>query len=466
MGFAQNSQSSLLCTFIWRNSPSFIASQRMEEALRSANHEARLLHEWLEQALGGNDGHMTAAIAQASTSAVLADGAAHGGLDATYALKLSAVDTSTRSPSSTKNDCTTTNPGDDSGPILPPNDGGFGDSCINKTGGSPGGRKKLSANMDVCRTASNTREHMNEIMATPEDAPGTAVDDGGSASAIDRARLLSHLAAEKRIAAMADHLGWAEPIRLKSFASSPPPTPTPSSSSNAHRAAQNRTHLFSTEDHTTERGSFVTRQETAAWKPKLRRQCAGTTPARGGDRALWERRAHSAESTITIPRTDSLQATSLGRVSPCGALDVPRVAVTDDADSSWRSGSKKRRRGRRDEPGGGNQGEGSLSVGHAGLSRSSSFAMGQRRATLERDGRSHTDLELHAVGDGAVPSLPRIHGSRLNRCSRQSTTACKRKCLVVQLGVLRDLSFNPCPTLKQNSAPVSVISASKIWLYP
>lgn len=48
---------------------------------------------------------------------------------------------------------------------------------------------------------------------------GVVVDDEITAGTVvvDRARLVSRLAAEARLANMANHLGWAEPIRLDSI---------------------------------------------------------------------------------------------------------------------------------------------------------------------------------------------------------------------------------------------------------
>lgn len=390
----------------------FIASQRMEAALLSA--EAHLLHERREQVFSGNDGHIAATAAQAPTSAVLADGATHGGHNAGHTLKRSAVDISTKLPSPSNNDCATANLAGDSATDLPPSGGSFVAKCLDKAGGSPERKRILLADVDVCKTASNSSEYVNQTILTPEDVLGIALDGGATANIIARTRLLYRRVAEERIAAMADHLGWAEPIRLHSFAS-PPTTSMSPSSSRAHCVTENQPHPISTEDHITEEGSLSTRQETTTSKLRRRRQYVGTTPARRGDPETREKLPHSAKIASTTLRSDSFQVNLNVRDFPCGALDVPPVEVVEGVDSSNRSGSKKRRRRRRSESSGGNQEERSLSVGRAALSRSSSFAMGQRRSTLERDGRSHIVLELHAVGSTAVPSLPRIHASRLHR---------------------------------------------------
>lgn len=195
------------------------------------------------------------------------------------------------------------------------------------------------------------------------DEPCVKSSRGEQEGSIDRKSLLSRLAAEERLAVMADHLGWSEPLDIpwkqSTFAAplSPRDDPTESNgpTTNAGLGGRQRS-----------------RQRRA-------------------DSHGHQKRAHSAEDANLRSRNQHSQSDpSLTR--------GPEVLA-----------SSKRRKRTRDKETADGRAHARTFVSRPGLSRSSSFSLGQNH-----EDRNMEEKESLAF-ESSCPSLPNIKCSRLNR---------------------------------------------------
>lgn len=237
---------------------------------------------------------------------------------------------------------------------------------------------------------------------------------------IDRERLLSQLAAGERLATMANHLGWEEPVHITSLTPQAVPSRLPST---AIRTGAEYLHWMCAD-------VLDPTSKAEGARPQVPRQHQqrerGRSPnhAARGEPAGGERRAFSAESAAKFKRKKHL-GLHRHRRPPLG---ITPAGIREGAFSSGGPSSKKRSRagdelvqGRHVR--GRDSFESSFSSGgeHAGLSRSRSFVVGQHcDGSLEGSCDTRIGLGmalLDTLGSGgAHHSFPRIKVSRVNRC--------------------------------------------------
>lgn len=153
----------------------------MEESLRSASHDAQLLRQRLNHALGGTTGLVTMSAARSATVSVLAEDATHGDFAISTALRCSTIPTIAES-SEYRHTCSPEGLIDDKWEV---------DNAGNEK--------------DTGREAAGVEQHA---------AGDTSKNQVNPQNNVDRASLVSRLAAEERLAAMANHLGWSEPLQF------------------------------------------------------------------------------------------------------------------------------------------------------------------------------------------------------------------------------------------------------------
>lgn len=321
----------------------------MEEALRSAERETRLLRARLGQVLGCDvvGGPLSINAARAATDFVLAETSAHRDIDKDTALLRS---TATLLPLASPVDSPTAAPKHSGDGMEVDDDDEVVVTVVN------GG--------DATATKVTTATHLRRLPGSGKEAETNLV--------VDHTRLLSILAAENRLSAMADHLGSAEPITISQ---------TMNASSNQLRSAGGR---IKTEGTAKSVEAAVSKANAGA--DAIRRPVGRHFLIKGQDH-----RPRSAEAGLN------------SYPSPNCGDSVSRAA---DGLNSEGYGRKKRSRTSGDEEAerivGGN---GGLGPGRSVLRGSSSFAFGQK---------DYQTLRNKEEGS-ACPPLPKLKVSRLDR---------------------------------------------------
>lgn len=326
----------------------------MEAALRSANHEARLLRTRLSRALQNADGPLSMNAARAVTTFVLAESSNYGGLDVETALQLS----TSIPPSISLNNVRASH--NETGTLMDiEGDESVAGAETLKTS-TPGTTGVPATTLALCE---EERNNTGKSRANTTNAGNASNGD----VVVNRKRLIERVLAEERLSAMANHLGCAEPINRLWLAPS------------LLRHSQ----------------SVETVTPTLT-KESVRESSLSTTagvelpPLDGFDRRQGKaakRRAHSAEDAF------------FSQSQPSGTAVGPAV---DEG-----HGRRKRSRGNREGAESKNDSVGRKGVGDgcSMLGRSKSFAMGQRHQPLP---------ENDAILGSSCPSLPKLKASRLN----------------------------------------------------
>lgn len=183
------------------------SSKRMDAALRLARHDARLLSNHLENVMGDDEEPMSTKAARSAMAALQAQGDARGDIEIKTALCLSgpvpptlgcAADGSAENKSiESMVDVETDGEGS---PLL---DSSHLERSAAKEGAALNLKGKILRDSDrrkPCLDNDKMRDKVPEVSSDDEDD-----------RVVDRRRLISILAAEERIGAMANHLGPADP---------------------------------------------------------------------------------------------------------------------------------------------------------------------------------------------------------------------------------------------------------------
>lgn len=238
----------------------YLCPKRMEAALRSASHDARLLSNRLERALGNRRGPLPVNAARAVTASLLAEGATQGDLDAdTILLRLSdksvlfdglkrsssggggqgtairadgdgdaGAETVIYTGASSSGSVGARTSSDDKQPVAP----GLNQEEVDRTGAPRSGPVVAGAQAVTPALPQEVEENHMGGDDTMNHAGGIRYSGSGSGSGrgstdedaraaavvvVDRSRLISMFAAKERLCAMANHLGSAEPIDTSSW---------------------------------------------------------------------------------------------------------------------------------------------------------------------------------------------------------------------------------------------------------
>ena len=208
---------SALPPFVHQNAAQYSRKiQRMDAALRSARHDARLLSNHLKRSLGKGDGPLAESTARTAATFLLAQGNTHGDLDTDKALRLSRLPT----PPLRAQDTAQNASGD---AMNVEGDVNTDPAAVAGSAGSIGGVKRPSSSIGkrIDHTEAVPSGRMAGLSSAEihdAAAAGTRLLDRGQEPAsdtscvVDRERLIAILEAEERVSAMANHLGSADPM--------------------------------------------------------------------------------------------------------------------------------------------------------------------------------------------------------------------------------------------------------------
>ncbi|CAM9772193.1 unnamed protein product [Laminaria digitata] len=344
----------------------------MEAALRSASHDARLLSNRLERALGkGAGGPLSVNAARVATTSLLAEGATKGDLDADDMLvrlsgtsTLSSDDASKRISSGGGKGTAMDVDADDAERLVFAGEGGSG---------SVAARDNASTGQAAAPALPTEGNHagplsIGSIVAISAQAATPAFEESRVAVAVvavDRSRLIAMLAAEERLCAMANHLGSAESIDTSSWLSPKKPSksqrksrvlpfapPASASTSPATQEATRRT------------AATTLHNATAGFPHSNDVNTVGGFPhsnvvvAAGGRGKAGKRRAKSAED---YPPLAHSRVSPTWGASSSGGSGLPGGGSSVTA--GWGSGRNKRSRGSK---GGGDEPESEVGEGRGG----------------------------------------------------------------------------------------------------
>lgn len=369
----------------------------MDEALRSAHHDARVLSSHLKRYLGKGNETLSESAARTATTFVLAQANAHGDLDTEKALRLSRV----APPPATARSTTQDTSGD---AMDVEGDVNTDAAAVSGIGGetlpsSPGEQiDSMRAASSRTMTGFSNAENHNVAAANRTPTGGghePAIDNG---SIVDRRRLITILAAEERISAMARHLGSADPmIHLRSLL-----LPEQASSDN-----------------------WLSRSAKGVPGGHPRGMSSSSMKSSAGDEGLESAAAtamHRSETvTDEFPPLGGDSHPGIGQGKPAQRKQRRSRSAEDNLVSSSKSGpwddcvTDESNHGRKKRSREGEELVGPASLlddlPHSGLARSSSLATNERHEMMAP--------EAGVTGSSSYCSLPMLKASRLSWYEQQ-----------------------------------------------